>query len=138
MKARLVGLARHAKEHGGGVAVTRLWKRGTINYTRIPELDGIDLQYRGPAREEGTVLFHRDAVGARGACRKSRVEVEVEPRILGQRVVRDLDDVNLVIAFEMNDACSVLVEKIVRDDEATVVAAQHQVMWAGVLAEADD
>jgi putative phage-type endonuclease len=52
-KARLVGLASHAKEQGGGVSVTRVWKRGAVDYKRVPELAGVDLeQYRGAAREE--------------------------------------------------------------------------------------
>jgi putative phage-type endonuclease len=52
-KARLVGLADHVKEEGGGVSVTRLWKRGNVDYKRVPELTSVDLeQYRGPAREE--------------------------------------------------------------------------------------
>ena len=52
-KAKLVGLTSHAKEQGGGVAVTRLWKRGNIDYKRVPELRGVDLEpYRQPGREE--------------------------------------------------------------------------------------
>ena len=52
-KVRLVGLADHAKEEGGGVVVTRFWKRGSIDYKRVPELAGVDLeQYRGAGREE--------------------------------------------------------------------------------------
>lgn len=52
-KANLVGLASHAKEQGGGVTVTRLWKRGNIDYKRVPELCGVDLDpYRQPGREE--------------------------------------------------------------------------------------
>lgn len=52
-KAQLTALARHAKEQGGGVSVTRVWKRGVIDYKRIPELAGVDLErYRGPARHE--------------------------------------------------------------------------------------
>ncbi len=52
-KATLIGLADHAKEQGGGVSVTRLWKRGNVEYKRVPELAGVDLeQYRGAAREE--------------------------------------------------------------------------------------
>jgi putative phage-type endonuclease len=57
-KARLVGLAGHAKEEGGGLSVTRLWKRGAIDYKRVPELAGVDLeQYRGAAREEVRVVI---------------------------------------------------------------------------------
>jgi hypothetical protein len=49
-------LASHAKEQGGGVAVTRVWKRGGIDYKRVPELAGVDLeQYRGTPREETRV-----------------------------------------------------------------------------------
>ena len=52
-KAALIGLTDHAKEQGGGVSVTRLWKRGNVEYKRVPELAGVDLeQYRGAAREE--------------------------------------------------------------------------------------
>ena len=44
---------RHAKEQGGGVSVTRLWKRGNIDYKRVPELRGVDLEpYRQSGREE--------------------------------------------------------------------------------------
>lgn len=52
-KAQLTALARHAKEKGGGVSVTRFWKRGAIEYKRIPELINVDLErYRSPFREE--------------------------------------------------------------------------------------
>ena len=57
-KATLVGLADHAKEQGGGVSVTRLWRRGNVEYKRVPELAGVDLeQYRGAAREEVRVTI---------------------------------------------------------------------------------
>ncbi len=53
VKAQLLGLAAHANEEGGGVAVTRFWKRGAIDYKKISELQALDLdQYRAPAREE--------------------------------------------------------------------------------------
>jgi predicted phage-related endonuclease len=59
MKARLVGLASHAKEQGGGVSLTRAWKRGSIDYKRIPELVGLDLeQYRAAPREETRITLH--------------------------------------------------------------------------------
>jgi len=52
-RATLAGLACHAKEQGGGISVTRLWQRGNIDYKRIPELDGLDLDpYRSAQREE--------------------------------------------------------------------------------------
>jgi putative phage-type endonuclease len=55
-KAQLTGLASHAKEQGGGVSVSRFWKRGNIEYKRVLELATVDLeQYRGPSREETRV-----------------------------------------------------------------------------------
>jgi putative phage-type endonuclease len=52
-KVRLTAMASHAKEQGGGVSVTRLWKRGNVDYKKVPELRGLDLEpYRSAAREE--------------------------------------------------------------------------------------
>ena len=52
-KARLVGLASHAKEQGGGLSVTRVFKRGHVEYKRVPALAGVDLEaYRTASREE--------------------------------------------------------------------------------------
>jgi putative phage-type endonuclease len=57
-KARLVGLASHAKEQGGGVSVMRLWKRGNIEYKRVPELASVDFElYRSTAKEEVRVTI---------------------------------------------------------------------------------
>ena len=55
IKAResLVALARHPKEQGAGVSVTRFWKAGPVNYKAVPELKGVNLErYRGKLREE--------------------------------------------------------------------------------------
>lgn len=52
-KARLAGLASHSSEKGFGVSVSRYWKAGNIEYKRVPQLAGVDLdKYRGPSREE--------------------------------------------------------------------------------------
>ena len=52
-KSRVVDLTTHAKEQGGGVSITRLWKRGNVDYKKVPELQGVDLeQYRSVGREE--------------------------------------------------------------------------------------
>ena len=57
-KAQLIALTGNAKEQGGGVLVTRLWKRGNVDYKRVPELLGVDLEpYRGTPREETRVLI---------------------------------------------------------------------------------
>jgi putative phage-type endonuclease len=52
-KASLVGLAQHTSEKGAGVQLTRYWKAGNVDYKRVPELAGVDLEgYRGAGREE--------------------------------------------------------------------------------------
>ncbi len=52
-RQRLVDLAMHPRETGSGVSVVRLWKAGNVDYKRIPELKGVDLdRYRGKGREE--------------------------------------------------------------------------------------
>jgi putative phage-type endonuclease len=49
----LVALAQHPREQGAGVAVTRFWKQGSVDYKKVPQLKGVDLShYRGKAREE--------------------------------------------------------------------------------------
>ena len=55
-KTRLISLASHTSESGGGVTVTRYWKAGAVEYRKIPELKALDLeQYRGAPREETRV-----------------------------------------------------------------------------------
>jgi putative phage-type endonuclease len=52
-RACLVALATHPKEVGAGVSVTRFWKAGSVDYKKVVELKGVDLeQYRGKVREE--------------------------------------------------------------------------------------
>jgi hypothetical protein len=52
-KVELVGLAIHPKETGAGVSVTRFWKAGAVDYKKVRELEGVDLEpYRGKSREE--------------------------------------------------------------------------------------
>ena len=47
-------------EHGCGVSVSRFWKTGVIDYKRVPQLAGVDLeQYRAAAREETRVTVMR-------------------------------------------------------------------------------
>jgi len=59
-KTKLISLASHTSESGGGVSVTRYWKAGAVEYRKIPELTGLDLeQYRSTAREEVRVLIDR-------------------------------------------------------------------------------
>lgn len=52
-KARIVGLASHTSEKGAGLQVTRYWKAGNVDYKRVPQLAGVDVEkYRGAPREE--------------------------------------------------------------------------------------
>jgi putative phage-type endonuclease len=55
-KAALLALASHPSEAGCGVSVTQFWKRGAVDYKRVPALQGVDLeQYRGASRMEARV-----------------------------------------------------------------------------------
>lgn len=59
-RQRLVDLAMHPRETGGGVSVVRLWKAGNVDYKKVPELRGVDLdRYRGKGREEVRVTVAR-------------------------------------------------------------------------------
>jgi hypothetical protein len=46
-------LARHPHEQDAGVTVTRFWKAGNVDYKKVVEPKGVDLEtYRGKARDE--------------------------------------------------------------------------------------
>lgn len=52
-KEALVKLASHPSESGFGVSVTRFWKIGSVDYKKVPELEGVDIdKYRRAPREE--------------------------------------------------------------------------------------
>ena len=64
-KAKLVALARHNREAGSGVIVTRYFKQGSIDYKRVPELGAVDLeQYRGEGSWVVKVSVDRPAKAA--------------------------------------------------------------------------
>jgi putative phage-type endonuclease len=53
VREALIALQQHPREEGAGVQVTRFMRSGTIDYKKVPELAGVDLErYRGPGREE--------------------------------------------------------------------------------------
>lgn len=55
-KASLVALATHPSESGWGVSVSQFWKRGSIDYKRVPALNDVDMEaYRGASRMETRV-----------------------------------------------------------------------------------
>lgn len=52
-REQLVALTRHPSESGAGVTVTRFWKQGNVDYKRVPQLAGVNLDgYRGKGRDE--------------------------------------------------------------------------------------
>ena len=52
-RQRLVSMAEHPREQGAGVTVTRFWKQGSVDYRKIPELQGLDVEpYRKKATQE--------------------------------------------------------------------------------------
>ena len=60
LKQRLLTLAEDRSEQGGGVAVWRYWKAGAIDYKKVPELAGVDLErYRGAEGEETRVTVQK-------------------------------------------------------------------------------
>lgn len=57
-RSELVALAQHPKENGAGVTVTQFWRQGTVDYKKIPQLQGLDLSpYRGETRRETRVVL---------------------------------------------------------------------------------
>ena len=47
-KGRLIALTSHSSESGCGVSVTRYWRKGSVDYSKIEELADIDVErYRG-------------------------------------------------------------------------------------------
>ena len=52
-RGALLALAQHPKESGAGVTVTRFWKAGSVDYKKVPQLQGVDLEaYRRKGAEE--------------------------------------------------------------------------------------
>src|SRR6516225_1753030 len=66
-----------------------------------------------------------------GACFEGGVEVELKPRIKHHTGVGYFRNVNLVISFGVNLAKGVFIEKVIRDDEATLIFGQSEIVWAG-------
>ena len=55
-KAALVSLTSHPSESGCGITVSQFWKRGNVDYKKVPALKGVDLEaFRGPSRLETRV-----------------------------------------------------------------------------------
>jgi putative phage-type endonuclease len=56
-KTALVALASHPAESGCGVSITQFFKRGAVDYKKVPALKGVDLEaYRSPSRLETRVV----------------------------------------------------------------------------------
>ncbi len=52
-KGRLIALTSHSSEAGGGVTVTRYWRKGSIDYSKIEELKAMDLEQFRQYAENG-------------------------------------------------------------------------------------
>ena len=56
-KGRLIALTSHSSEAGCGVTVTRFWRKGSVDYSRIEELRAIDLErYRSAPKQETRIM----------------------------------------------------------------------------------
>ena len=84
------------------------------------------------------MLFHCDAVGTRWARFEGRVEVQIEPFVLGEGIVCDFEDVDFMVALKVNDARIIFIEEIVGYHQATIVAVQHDIVRSSICAEADN
>jgi putative phage-type endonuclease len=52
-KAALVALTSHPSESGSGVSVVQFWKKGAVDYRKVPQLKGVNLEpYRKELRME--------------------------------------------------------------------------------------
>src|ERR1700741_641226 len=96
------------------------------------------LNCQQPPRPHSIRLFHCNSVGTRWARFEGRVEVQFEPLVLGEGIVRDVENVNFMIAFEMDNALSIFIEEVVCHHKATIIVAQHKVVRSSVRAEADN
>jgi hypothetical protein len=57
-RAALVAITSHPSESGCGVSVSHYWRRGQVDYKRVPALKGVDLEaYRGSSRMETRVTM---------------------------------------------------------------------------------
>ena len=58
-REQLVAMASHPSESGAGVTVTRFWKQGSVDYKRVPQLTGVNLDgYRGKGYCNTQLLNH--------------------------------------------------------------------------------
>jgi len=59
LKKEVVSDANGRSCRGGGITLTRSFPKGRVDYTIIPELEGIDLdQYRKPSKEQWTLRIN--------------------------------------------------------------------------------
>src|SRR5262245_42593696 len=83
-------------------------------------------------------LLHRNSVWTRRSGGEGSIEVHVETLIQLQVILMNLYRVNVMVAFKVNLAEVVLVEKIIGDDQSFVIVSQGNCMRAGLGAQADD
>lgn len=61
-KAALIGLSQAKKSHGAGVTVTKSFRKGAIDYAKVPQLKDVDLEpYRKKDTETTTITLEKEA-----------------------------------------------------------------------------
>jgi hypothetical protein len=65
------------------------------------------------------------------------VEVKLKPFVLGDCVVRDLENVDFMVAFEMDNSQLIFIEEVVCYHKATIILVQNNVERSRIRAEAD-
>lgn len=59
IKDQLLSLSNNRSAHGSGIKLSKSVRRGHIDYARVPQLEGLDLeQYRKPSTESWKITFN--------------------------------------------------------------------------------
>jgi hypothetical protein len=72
------------------------------------------------------------------ACFEGSVEVELKSRVQRQTDVGYFRNVNFVISFRVHLAEGVLIEKVIRDDQAALIFGQSEIVRACGLSQVEN
>src|SRR5262249_44538518 len=74
------------------------------------------------------------------SCRgtERRIEVECKTRIQRQRIVGDLNHMDLVIPLKLDFAKVILIEEVIGDNEARVILGEDHIVRASVRTKTDN
>jgi hypothetical protein len=62
----------------------------------------------------------------RRSCWEGGVEIQVKTRIQLEMIFEDSDYMHLVVAFKVDFAEVILIQEVIRNDQALVVVGEHQ------------